>query len=111
MEVKLSEASGGTVVVFKSFYSHKADKVLWEELNRDVKIERDADGNLVKNQIPAGNVARAYEAVLPLIIESPAVTQEWLDDLPRDDYGKLYQAALDLYTQSSDKKDKGKKGG
>ncbi len=106
MNVTLSDQS---TVVFKSYYSHKADKVLWEDMNRDVKIVRDAEGVVASREIPAGNVARAYEAVMPYIIEHPAVTQQWLDDLSREDYALLYQAALDLYTQSSDKKEEGEK--
>jgi hypothetical protein len=106
MQVKLSDE---TVVTFKPYYTHKADKVLWEEMNRDAKIVRDGEGNVTSKEIPAGNVSRAYEAVMQYIIESPDVTQKWLDDLPRDDYGLLYQAALDLYTETSSRKEQGKK--
>src|SRR4051794_25465341 len=96
--------SDGTVVTFKDYYTHKAENILNDELERDVVLEPDEEGYLRKKRVPAANVRRAYEAVLPYLIESPQVTQPWLEGLRREDYGLLYQAALDINLQSRQRK-------
>ena len=105
------QLSNGALITFKPFVTHKADKVITNEFNRDVKLIRDEFGAVTGQEIPAGNIGRGYEMGLPLLIDSPVITQVYLDDLSREDYGLLYKAVQELYLASSVKKEEGEKKG
>ena len=108
--------SDETVVTFKEFVSHKADKLMFEAMAGVESSPLKNEDEKKKDRALA--YLSAIEQAIPLLVASvvrngapipPA--QPWLDELPREDYAKLQDAAMALYNQSASDKEEGKKNG
>jgi hypothetical protein len=83
---KVIKLSTEEKVHLKEKWTHKLQKTFDAELFRD------------SEKLRPENIVAAYEAVLPLVVEriepDRPYGQQWLDELPQDDY-KLLVAAVD----------------
>lgn len=89
--------STGEKVSLREKWTHKLQKIFNEKLFKD------------EDKLRSQYIVAAYEAVLPLVIDKiepeKPYTQEWLDELPQDDY-KLLVKAVDEIGVKNDEREK-----
>jgi hypothetical protein len=95
--------STGDIVHFKDRYTHAMHKAVFAAVNEGVIWQQDAVSGEYKKDIPPGNIEFQYDAVYPLAIlkivkdgKELVYSEEWLNDLPQEDVGKLETAMTAL---------------
>lgn len=102
--MKPVKLTSGETVHFKP-WKRKAQRLFKATLKEGVFLRRDLDTGKLSpvEEIPAGNFDRAYEAVLPIVIEKVErdggevpFSEAWLNELEGTDYDLLERAVYEL---------------